>query len=319
MCAGSTKTCGGTSSWITCTTTNYGTDYEATETSCDGLDNDCDGSIDEGCTCTPNQNQSCGTTDIGECQKGKQTCGADNQWGNCVGEISATEESCDGLDNDCDGLIDENLNCNGQDDNSSEDYQPAELEETVVSSCSDSDPLNDVYTAGQVDVLIDDSAEVYGDICVNENQLFQYSCDKISGEEVTLKKIVYTCPIGSKCAYGVCLKVSSTTALTTKCVGSDKLLPLKAENVCFNVQTRDIELTLFKSAESDDLEYLDFIVRSSEETNIFTCGKNCGACDLLNQGGKTYYINLEEDKTVLGLLLKNSDCVTEEIKIKNCV
>ena len=42
VCAGSTRICGGISGWLLCDGNNYGPDYEAVETSCDGLDNDCD-------------------------------------------------------------------------------------------------------------------------------------------------------------------------------------------------------------------------------------------------------------------------------------
>jgi len=47
VCAGSKKTCGGAAGWQTCTAANYGPNYQAIETTCDGLnDNDCDGSPD---------------------------------------------------------------------------------------------------------------------------------------------------------------------------------------------------------------------------------------------------------------------------------
>ncbi|PKN55097.1 MAG: hypothetical protein CVU56_22950 [Deltaproteobacteria bacterium HGW-Deltaproteobacteria-14] len=83
VCAGAVAPCHGAAG-ATCTAADYADhsdDYEASETLCDGLDNDCDGQTDEGL---------------------RNACGA------CA---AAPVELCDGLDNDCDGLTDETPQC----------------------------------------------------------------------------------------------------------------------------------------------------------------------------------------------------------------
>ncbi|MBV71404.1 MAG: hypothetical protein CMH52_08635 [Myxococcales bacterium] len=75
---------------------------------CDGLDNDCDERIDEG----PNGAGAvapgpCATGQTGLCAEGTRAC-IDGMIV-CNPNFSPEEEVCDGLDNDCDQLIDENL------------------------------------------------------------------------------------------------------------------------------------------------------------------------------------------------------------------
>tara|TARA_B100000609_G_scaffold165323_1_gene138017 strand:- start:9355 stop:12954 length:3600 start_codon:yes stop_codon:yes gene_type:complete len=74
---------------------------------CDKVDNDCDGNIDD------NLKRSCytgpsGTDNLGICQQGSQTCAA-GKWGTCSGETLPAKESCNNKDDDCDGSIDEQL------------------------------------------------------------------------------------------------------------------------------------------------------------------------------------------------------------------
>jgi hypothetical protein len=93
----------------------------ASETCDDGLDNDCDGVVDDGCGCIPGTVQSCfagppGARNVGACRDGTQRCeGAFEfgSWGACTGGISPTSEACNVLDDDCNGCVDEHDCCGG--------------------------------------------------------------------------------------------------------------------------------------------------------------------------------------------------------------
>lgn len=76
---------------------------------CDAIDNDCDGSVDEGQVdcCQPGTRAVCGS-DMGICTLGTQTCNAERVWGPCDG-VRPRPDQCNGIDDDCDGAVDENL------------------------------------------------------------------------------------------------------------------------------------------------------------------------------------------------------------------
>ncbi|MEE2787535.1 MAG: prenyltransferase/squalene oxidase repeat-containing protein [Myxococcota bacterium] len=69
---------------------------------CDGLDNDCDGSVDEE---DPGGNVGCDTGQQGICSEGLTRC-EDGQV-NCVQQRMPDTEVCDGIDNNCNGRVDE--------------------------------------------------------------------------------------------------------------------------------------------------------------------------------------------------------------------
>ena len=91
---------------------------------CDGLDNDCDGAVDEDLA---GHGAACATGAVGTCAIGGEAC-VDGAW-ICTPAVEPSDETCDGLDNDCDGRIDNGARnacgrcgpvpdevCNGDDD-----------------------------------------------------------------------------------------------------------------------------------------------------------------------------------------------------------
>ena len=129
VCAGAKKHCApGSGTFAACTDAEYtqaarahATFYGPDSPTCDKVDHDCDGTIDTGCAsrfCPAAGNtRDCYGPGLGSpalqhkpCKRGTQTCGKVNGqllWGACAGEVPPVPEVCNGVDDDCNGAVDD--------------------------------------------------------------------------------------------------------------------------------------------------------------------------------------------------------------------
>ncbi|MFO0602316.1 MAG: MopE-related protein [Polyangiales bacterium] len=111
-CRDGMQRCEGTGefgTWSACT----GATLPADDVCGDGVDQDCNGVVDDGAMCCrAGTTASCysgpaGTLGRGICRAGTRTCTTSGAPGMCMGEVLPRMETCNGVDDDCDGTVDE--------------------------------------------------------------------------------------------------------------------------------------------------------------------------------------------------------------------
>lgn len=102
-----------------------------------------------------------------------------------------------------------------------------------------------------------------------------------------------------------CLELKSTQSFTI-------------EKACYSQDSKEIEILIKRSFNSPDLESLNIISTSINETEKWEIQGNCKHCKLPDKGNSEWYYissNFIEDKT---LSLYSSGCVLDSKKINIC-
>jgi parallel beta-helix repeat protein len=112
VCQNAHKVCGGKLGYVEPDYAALFPGYEATETSCDGIDNDCDGIADNGLVPPPADKAQ------GVCAGAVKHCGGASGWQEpdysaIAGYEDYESGACDGIDSNCDGTADEAHDADG--------------------------------------------------------------------------------------------------------------------------------------------------------------------------------------------------------------
>jgi hypothetical protein len=103
-CRAGKKTCGADGVFSACKGV---VGKQPAESCANNLDDDCDGAVNNGCTCSPGETKPCGVSAVGICQMGMQSCGMAATWGPCQNAIFPAARDCaSAADNDCNGTVD---------------------------------------------------------------------------------------------------------------------------------------------------------------------------------------------------------------------
>jgi len=186
-----------------------------TET-CNGVDDDCDGIVDNGCSVSCNSDTDCASgqwcvrgtceTDPSTFDGGSWSCTSNNDClsgedcinGSCVPSCVAQTETCNGIDDDCDGIVDNG--CNNPIDGGSfcrTNLECNPSQQCVNGSCQSGNPIND----GGVAACNTDTDCASGELCLNNACELDPRAD--GGFEECL--VDTDCASGQVCSSGVCV------------------------------------------------------------------------------------------------------------------
>ena len=203
---------------------------------CNGLDDDCDGTVDNG---DPGGGEDCDTGLPGECAAGVTACGSDGSPA-CDQLVVADDESCNGLDDDCNGTVDDNIagvgngcstgqfgvcsagtyQCDGTQIDCVANVTAAPTDTCGNGTDDDCDGVVDDGCGCNVctvstSPLASGCSSCASAVCAADGYCCTTAWDSICVDEVTLY-----CTESCSCAHGVCATGSALSSGCHSCVGT---------------------------------------------------------------------------------------------------
>jgi MYXO-CTERM domain-containing protein len=195
---------------------------------CDGLDNDCNALVDDGVV---GIGEVCGTGRVGDCARGITACEGGVQI--CAPDDQPADELCNLRDDDCDGVIDDELRnacgtcgdlpfetCNGEDDDCDgvvDDSAPCPegqgcahgrcVDRCANNECADTLRCVDGLCVSACDLLTCDVGQVCeGGLCVDPCAGVQCAADQVCSGGACVAADCYSagCAEGERCVDFIC-------------------------------------------------------------------------------------------------------------------
>jgi len=102
--------------------------------------------------------------------------------------------------------------------------------------------------------------------------------------------------------------------------------PIKIQSTCYNSKSGEVEVNLWYSESSINIDSLYFMFYTGEQDSVWTCGQSCGGCNVLKMGSSRKYLfavnEFETDNPnglqVLRLFEGKLNCELGTKKIEEC-
>ncbi len=207
-------------------------------------------------------------------------CGGDDCDDSTASRAPGFEETCDGVDNDCDGVVDNQATCANALEQCMDGVCTCDAEHTCGSGCYELS--NDRQHCGSCDTECPDGATCTDgecttctdgtDLCADANACFDLSSDRRHCGDCD-----NSCPTGATCVAGFCACANEQTMCDGECI--DVSIDLDNCGACGSACTNQGEHCLAgtcactkKGAAACDGVCIDV---ASDELNCGTCGVQC--------------------------------------------